>query len=42
MDVVERPSVCTFGRPDTCSLTVTVADERIVKVRGVWQELNRV
>ncbi len=30
----ERPSVCTFDCPDTCSLTVTVEDERIVKVRG--------
>ena len=34
MDVVERPSVCTFDCPDTCSLTVTVEAERIVKVRG--------
>jgi anaerobic selenocysteine-containing dehydrogenase len=34
MESVERPSVCTFDCPDTCSLTVTVADERIVKVRG--------
>src|SRR5580700_3958851 len=30
----ERPSVCTFDCPDTCSLTVTVEDEHIVKVRG--------
>ena len=30
----ERPSVCTFDCPDTCSLTVTVEDERVVKVRG--------
>jgi anaerobic selenocysteine-containing dehydrogenase len=30
----ERSSVCTFDCPDTCSLTVTVEDERIVKVRG--------
>jgi len=30
----ERASVCTFDCPDTCSLTVTVEDNRIVKVRG--------
>src|SRR5262245_40934148 len=30
----ELPSVCTFDCPDTCSLTVTVDDGRIVKVRG--------
>ncbi len=30
----ERPSVCTLDCPDTCSLSVTVADGRIVKVRG--------
>ncbi len=30
----ERPAVCTYDCPDTCSLTVTVEDERIVKVRG--------
>ena len=34
MALDERASVCTFDCPDTCSLTVTVADERIVKVRG--------
>ncbi|MGA9865345.1 MAG: molybdopterin-dependent oxidoreductase [Acetobacteraceae bacterium] len=34
MALEERPSVCTFDCPDTCSLTVTVEDERIVKVRG--------
>ncbi|MDP9139022.1 MAG: molybdopterin-dependent oxidoreductase [Pseudomonadota bacterium] len=34
MTLIERPSVCTFDCPDTCSLTVTVEDERIVKVRG--------
>ena len=28
------PSVCTLDCPDTCSLTVTVEDDRIVKVRG--------
>jgi anaerobic selenocysteine-containing dehydrogenase len=31
---VERPSVCSFDCADTCSLTVTVDDGRIVKVRG--------
>src|SRR4051812_37364484 len=30
----EYPSVCTFDCPDTCSLTVTVDDGRITKVRG--------
>ncbi len=34
MDIEERPSVCTLDCPDTCSLTVTVEAERIVKVRG--------
>ena len=34
MSVIERPSVCTFDCPDTCSLTVTVEDGRIAKVRG--------
>src|SRR5215510_430497 len=28
------PSVCPLDCPDTCSLTVTVHDEQIVKVRG--------
>ncbi len=32
--IVERASVCTLDCPDTCSLTVTVEDDRIVKVRG--------
>lgn len=40
--LVEKPSVCTFDCPDTCSLTVTVDDGpdhattggRLVKVRG--------
>jgi len=32
--LTEHPSVCTFDCPDTCSLTVTVDDGRIVKVRG--------
>src|SRR5262244_2863275 len=31
---VERPSVCPLDCPDTCSLTVTVEDERIVSIRG--------
>src|SRR5436189_257628 len=30
----EHPSVCTFDCPDTCSLTVTVDNDQIVKVRG--------
>lgn len=34
MAMVERASVCTFDCPDTCSLTVSVDDDRIVKVRG--------
>ena len=34
MTRVERAGVCTLDCPDTCSLTVTVADGRIVKVRG--------
>jgi anaerobic selenocysteine-containing dehydrogenase len=34
MTLVERASVCTFDCPDTCSLTVTVDDGRLVKVRG--------
>jgi anaerobic selenocysteine-containing dehydrogenase len=32
--LIERPSVCTFDCPDTCSLTVGVEAGRIVKVRG--------
>jgi anaerobic selenocysteine-containing dehydrogenase len=31
---MERAGVCTFDCPDTCSLTVTVQGDRIVKVRG--------
>jgi anaerobic selenocysteine-containing dehydrogenase len=31
---IERPSVCPLDCPDTCSLTVTVDDGRIVDVRG--------
>jgi anaerobic selenocysteine-containing dehydrogenase len=34
VDIEERPSVCTLDCPDTCSLTVSVEAERIVKVRG--------
>ena len=34
MTLVERDSVCTLDCPDTCSLTVTVDDGRLVKVRG--------
>ena len=34
MAVLERAGVCTLDCPDTCSLTVTVDDGRIVKVRG--------
>ncbi len=34
MTLTERPSVCTLDCPDTCSLTVTVDGDRIVKVRG--------
>ena len=34
MTLEEHPSVCTFDCPDTCSLSVTVENERIVRVRG--------
>ncbi|HET7884142.1 MAG TPA: molybdopterin-dependent oxidoreductase [Acetobacteraceae bacterium] len=34
MSAIERAGVCTFDCPDTCSLTVTVEDARIAKVRG--------
>jgi anaerobic selenocysteine-containing dehydrogenase len=34
MALEEHASVCTLDCPDTCSLTVTVDDGRIVKVRG--------
>ncbi|MBV9587659.1 MAG: molybdopterin-dependent oxidoreductase [Alphaproteobacteria bacterium] len=30
----ERQSVCTFDCPDTCSITVTTDEGRVVKVRG--------
>ena len=31
---VDRASVCPLDCPDTCSLTVTVEDERIVAILG--------
>jgi anaerobic selenocysteine-containing dehydrogenase len=31
---VDHPSVCPLDCPDTCSLTVTVEDARIVNIRG--------
>ena len=34
MSLEERASVCTFDCPDTCSLTVTVDDGHVAKVRG--------
>ncbi|HEY7577159.1 MAG TPA: molybdopterin-dependent oxidoreductase [Acetobacteraceae bacterium] len=34
MSVIQRQSVCTYDCPDTCSLSVTVEDGRIAKVRG--------
>ncbi len=34
MTTTEHASVCTLDCPDTCALTVTVQDDRIVKVRG--------
>jgi anaerobic selenocysteine-containing dehydrogenase len=34
MPVTEHASVCPLDCPDTCSLTVTVSDGRIAKVRG--------
>jgi anaerobic selenocysteine-containing dehydrogenase len=34
MAIEEHASVCTFDCPDTCSLTVSVDEGRIVKVRG--------
>ena len=30
----ELPSVCPLDCPDTCSLTVTVEDDQVIKVRG--------
>ena len=32
--IAERHSVCPLDCPDTCSLTVSVEDERIVAIRG--------
>ena len=32
--IAEKPSVCPLDCPDTCSLTVTVENDRVVKVRG--------
>src|SRR5437868_11824892 len=34
MSLEERASVCTFDCPDTCSITVTIDDGRVAKVRG--------
>ncbi|HYZ39439.1 MAG TPA: molybdopterin-dependent oxidoreductase, partial [Stellaceae bacterium] len=34
MALEERASVCTFDCPDTCSLSVSVEEGRVVKVRG--------
>ena len=34
MPTTEHASVCTFDCPDACSLTVTVTDGKITKVRG--------
>jgi len=34
MAIEERASVCTFDCPDTCSLRVSVVDNRIAKVHG--------
>lgn len=34
MQTVERPGVCTYDCPDTCSLSVLVEDDRIIKVKG--------
>ena len=31
---LEKPSVCPLDCPDTCSLTVTVADDQVVAVKG--------
>ena len=31
---LQKPSVCPMDCPDTCSLTVTVEDDKVVKVRG--------
>jgi anaerobic selenocysteine-containing dehydrogenase len=34
MTILERASVCTFDCPDTCSLSVSIEDGRVTKVRG--------
>src|SRR3954452_13134255 len=34
MSLEERASVCTFDCPGTCSITVTIDDGRVAKVRG--------
>lgn len=34
MTALEKASVCPMDCPDTCSLSVTVEDDRVVKVRG--------
>ncbi|MDA0226376.1 MAG: molybdopterin-dependent oxidoreductase, partial [Proteobacteria bacterium] len=34
METVERPGVCTYDCPDTCSLSVVIGDEKIIKVKG--------
>src|SRR5436305_8721513 len=34
MSLEERASVCTFDCPDTCSISVTVDEGRVLKVRG--------
>jgi anaerobic selenocysteine-containing dehydrogenase len=34
MAIEERASVCTFDCPDTCSLTVSIDEGRVIKVRG--------
>ena len=34
MTTMEKASVCPMDCPDTCSLAVTVEDDRVVKVRG--------
>src|SRR5215468_7321008 len=36
MAFLERAGVCTLDCPDTCSLTVTVEDDRILKVKGSY------
>ena len=38
----EHPSVCTLDCPDTCSLSVSVADGRISQIAHKWQTETRV